>query len=137
MSQSVTGILPVYHSKQQTTKFLLFGRATNDKRILFTFLFFFSFICFSWLFLIPDSGIVQQSSYTQIYGDFAPHISSRINSNLNKLPIPQPPPQEGSKPAHYSYTHTTLLFRGILKLFCTKLPQFSNTFIEFYLDYFT
>ena len=112
MSHSDTPILPVYHSKQPTTKHLFFGRASNDKRILFTFLFFFFFICFSWLFLIPDPSIVQQRSYAQIYGDFAPHISSRVNLIHNKLPIPQPPQEERSRPQHFSFPHTTLILTG-------------------------
>ena len=91
MSQSGGGILPLYHSKHSSPRFLLVGRRSRDKYILFIFLFFFSFVCFSWLFIIPDSGNESQRSYTQIYGDFAPHVSNRIDPSIKRHPIPQPP----------------------------------------------
>ena len=94
MSQSGGGILPLYHSKQSSPRFLLLGRRSRDKRILFVVLFFFSFVCFSWLFIIPDSGSESQRSYAQIYGDFAPHVSSRIDPSIKRPPIPQPPEQQ-------------------------------------------
>ena len=100
MSHSGGGILPLYHSKQSSPRFLLLGRRSRDKRILFIFLFFFSFVCFSWLFIIPDSGSESQRSYAQIYGDFAPHISSRIDPSIKRPPIPQPPVQHDVETIH-------------------------------------
>ena len=86
MSQSGGGILPLYHSRPFSL-----SKKSRDKRILFVILFIFSFICFSWLFLIPDSGSEPHRSYEQVYGDFAPHISNRIHESLIRPPIPLPP----------------------------------------------
>ncbi|KAI6646844.1 hypothetical protein LOD99_9173 [Oopsacas minuta] len=107
MSQSGRGILPLFHSKLPSSRFIFLGRTSKDKRILFTFLFLFSFICFSWLFIIPDSESEQQLSYTQIYANFAPHISNRVDPIQNRLPISQPPVLQDTSPLDSSKSGAT------------------------------